>query len=261
MTDNARESTSGPLAGTVALVTGASSGIGEATARALAGLGAAVAVVARRADRLEELAQDLRTRGATALVVAGDLTDPDQAAAAVDRTVTELGGLDVVVNNAGLMLLGPSDSTPVQDWDRMLAVNVTATLHVTHAALPHLLHAADTGPRRVADLVNISSTAGRVARPGGAVYALTKFGVGAFTESLRKEHTRAHLRVAVVEPGGTATELTSHLRPEIRESLTAGDATEPMQPADVADAISYIVTRPRHVAVNELLIRPTEQEG
>ncbi len=248
------------LTGAVALVTGASSGIGAATAMRLATLGATVVLVARRQDRLEEVAERLRADGGTALVLPRDLSDRAQAEDAVERAVVELGRLDVLVNNAGLMLLGPSDGAPAEEWQRMLDVNVSALLHTTRAALPHLLRAAGAGPRRVADLVNVSSTAGRVARPGGAVYALTKFGVGAFTESLRKEHTRRHLRVGVVEPGGTATELMSHLRPEVRDALS-GDDTERLRPEDVADAIAYMVTRPRHVAVNELLVRPTEQDA
>ena len=190
-----------PLTDTVALITGASSGIGAATARRLAEEGAAVALVARRQDRLGELAAAIAATGGTALAVAADVTDPEQAGAAVERTVAELGRLDIVVNNAGIMLLGPALDTPVADWDRMLAVNVQGTLYLTHAALPHLVRAAQAAPRQVADVVSISSTAGRVARPGSSVYNLTKFGVVAFSEALRQELISQRVRVSVVEPG------------------------------------------------------------
>jgi NADP-dependent 3-hydroxy acid dehydrogenase YdfG len=249
------------LEGTVALVTGASSGIGEATALALASEGASVALVARRADRLESLASRISDSGGTALVVEGDVSSAEQASAAVQRTVSELGRLDTLVNNAGVMLLGPALDAPIEEWERMLAVNVAGLLYCAHAALPHLLRAAQDGPRQVADMVNISSVAGRVARLGSGVYNLTKHGVGAFSESLRQEVTERHVRVSLVEPGAVETELPSHNRPEIRESIsqTFGDV-ERLQAPDIADAIVYIVTRPRHVAVNELLIRPTEQQ-
>jgi NADP-dependent 3-hydroxy acid dehydrogenase YdfG len=143
----------------------------------------------------------------------------------------------------------------------MVELNVLGLLYCTHAALPHLLEAAEGGPRRVADVVNISSVAGRVARAGRGVYNLTKHGVGAFSESLRQEVTRRHVRVSLVEPGATVTELTDHNRPEVLAMMRGQFAdVQPMQPQDIADAIAYIVTRPRHVAVNEILIRPTEQE-
>ncbi len=252
----------GRLDGTVALVTGASSGIGAATARTLAAEGAAVALAARRKDRLEELAAEIGDSGGRALVLETDVTDQQQAIDAVDRTVAELGRLDTVVNNAGVMLLGPIVDAPVEEWDRMVALNVQGLLYVAHAAVPHLLAAADDGPRRVSDLVNISSVAGRVARMGSGVYNLTKHGVGAFSESLRQEVTGRHVRVSLVEPGAVSTELATHLRPEIREqSLKRFAGIERLEADDIADAIAYIVTRPRHVAINELLVRPTEQEG
>jgi NADP-dependent 3-hydroxy acid dehydrogenase YdfG len=250
------------LDGTVALVTGASSGIGAATARALASEGASVALAARRKDRLDDLAADIGAGGGRALVLETDVTDQLQAIDAVDRTVAELGRLDTVVNNAGVMLLGPIVDAPVEEWDRMVALNVQGLLYVAHAAVPHLLAAAEDGPRRVSDLVNISSVAGRVARLGSGVYNLTKHGVGAFSESLRQEVTRRHVRVSLVEPGAVATELASHVRAEVREqSLRRFLDVERLEAEDIADAITYIVTRPRHVAINEVLIRPTEQEG
>jgi NADP-dependent 3-hydroxy acid dehydrogenase YdfG len=247
------------LEGTVALVTGASSGIGAAAAAALAREGAAVALAARRGDRLAELAGSIRDQGGTALVLECDVTDEPQAADAVARTVAELGRLDTLINNAGVMLLGPVAGAPLSEWQQMVELNVLGLLYCAHAALPHLLRAADNGPRQVADMVNISSVAGRVARNGNGVYSLTKHGVGAFSESLRQEVTKRYVRVCLVEPGATATELASHNRPEVLASIR-NQFGQTMRAEDIADAIIYIVTRPRHVAVNEMLIRPTEQE-
>ena len=248
------------LDGTVALVTAASSGNGEATARELARHGAAVAIAARRKERLDALASEIEAAGGTALAIEADVTDEQQARALVAATVAELGRLDTVVNNAGQMLLGPIEDAPTEEWERMIDLNVKGLLYVAHAALPHLLTAAEDDPRHVADIVNISSVAGRVAGRNAGVYNLTKFGVGAFSESLRQEVTQRHVRVSLVEPGAVATELTDHLRDGIREQVRSrfGDV-EPLESADIADAIAYIITRPRRVAVNELLIRPTEQ--
>jgi NADP-dependent 3-hydroxy acid dehydrogenase YdfG len=249
------------LDGAVALVTGASSGIGEATALALAEHGASVAIAARRRDRLEGLAGRIGDAGGTALVLEADLTDEAQATGAVNHTVSELGRLDILVNNAGVMLLGPAVDADTEEWRQMLAINVDALLHCAHAALPHLLKAAEDSPRTVADMVNVSSVAGRTVRRGSAVYNLTKHGVGAFSESLRQEVAGRHVRVSLIEPGATATELRSHNRPEIQrmqEQRFAGKRT--LDAADIADAILYVVTRPRHVAINEVLIRPTEQD-
>ena len=250
------------LDGTVALVTGASSGIGEASAKALAKQGAAVAVVARRGDRLQDLAKEIEGDGGKALVIEADITAQDQATSVVEQTVSELGRLDTVFNNAGVMLLGPAEDAPVEEWDRMVDTNIKGLLYVAHAALPHLFKAADDSPRKVADLINTSSVAGRRANSGSGVYNLTKFGVGAFSEALRQEVTGRHVRVSLVEPGAVATELQSHLRDEIREQAASRfEDMEILQSEDIADAVVYIVTRPRHVAVNEVLIRPTEQEG
>jgi NADP-dependent 3-hydroxy acid dehydrogenase YdfG len=249
------------LDGTVALVTGASSGIGEAAALALAQRGAAVALAARRVDRLDLLAAQIRGQGGRATVFGVDVTNESQARDMVERTVSELGRLDTLVNNAGVMLLGPAVGAPMGEWQRMVELNVFGVLYCAHAAMPHLLRAAEDSPRRVADMVNISSVAGRVARSGSAVYNATKHGVGAFSEALRQEVTRRHVRVSLVEPGGTDTELSSHNRPEVLDSIRARFASvERLAAADIADAIVYIVTRPRHVAINEMLIRPTEQD-
>jgi NADP-dependent 3-hydroxy acid dehydrogenase YdfG len=247
------------LDGTVALVTGASSGIGEATARGLAAEGATVAVAARRKDRLDALAEEI---GGQTLAIEVDVTDQEQANAAVQRTVDELGRLDTLVNNAGVMLLGPAVDAPTEEWDRMIDLNLKGLLYCAHAATPHLIAAAGDSEREVADMVNISSVAGRVARRGSGVYNLTKWGVGAFSESLRQELSSKRVRVSLVEPGATTTELTDHLRPEVREATKERFAgIELLEADDIADAIAYVVTRPRRVAVNEMLVRPTEQEG
>jgi NADP-dependent 3-hydroxy acid dehydrogenase YdfG len=165
-----------------------------------------------------------------------------------------------VINNAGVMLLGPVENAPLEEWQRMVDVNVLGVLYTAHAALPHLLAAAEDSPRRVADMVNVSSVAGRRARRGSGVYNLTKHGVGAFSEALRQEVTQRHVRVSLIEPGAVETELSSHNRPEILEQIRGRfGEIERMSARDISDAILYIVTRPRHVAINELLIRPTEQ--
>jgi NADP-dependent 3-hydroxy acid dehydrogenase YdfG len=249
-----------PLQGTVALVTGASSGIGEATAVALAAEGAAVAIAARRLDRLEALAERIGS-DAEVLVVETDVTDQAAARAMVEQTVAAFGRLDTLVNNAGVMLLGPIVDAPVDEWTRMVDLNLLGLLYCTHAALPHLIRAAEGQPRQVADLVNVSSVAGRVARQGSGVYNATKFGVAAFSESLRQEVTGRHVRVSIIEPGAVMTELAGHNRPEVLKGLrsTLGPI-EMMQAGDIAESIVFTVTRPRHVAVNEVLIRPTEQE-
>jgi NADP-dependent 3-hydroxy acid dehydrogenase YdfG len=216
--------------------------------------------VARRAGRLSTLADELAGVGATTLAIAADITDQAAAAAAVQQAVETLGRLDVVVNNAGAMLNGPIVDAPLEEWDRMVAINVNALLYVSHAALPHLLVAAEQEPRRCADLVNISSIAGRFANRGAGVYNATKFGVHAFSESLRQEVTQRHVRVSVVGPGVTTTELFGHQRQETQDRYaTMFAGVEPLNAEDIAEAITYIVTRDRRVTVNELIVRPTEQ--
>jgi NADP-dependent 3-hydroxy acid dehydrogenase YdfG len=244
------------LSGAVALVTGASSGVGAATARRLARDGAAIGLAARRRQRLEVLAEELATQGHVAMVIEADLTEPGRPADVVQALVDRFERLDVLVNNAGVMLLGTALHAMVEDWERMIALNVEALLQVTHEAVPYLIDAAATSSRGVADIVNVSSTAGRVARPGSSVYNLTKFGLNGFTEALRQELLVERVRVGVVEPGTVDTELIDHLSGPLREAavrLVSG--IEPLQPEDVADAIAYIVNQDRHVAVNEILVR------
>jgi NADP-dependent 3-hydroxy acid dehydrogenase YdfG len=252
-----------PLTGSVALVTGASSGIGRATARALADQGATLALVARREDRLQTLAAEIGRAGAAAHTFPADLTDltdDGQARLLIDRVIARLGRLDTLVNAAGVMLIGPALQAPAEEWQRNVDLNVSALLRLTHAALPHLVTAAEHSTRGVADLVNISSVAGRQAVGGAAVYSMTKFAVTAFSEALRQELAAHHVRVSAVEPGAVATELTDHIRDGVREHSQAWYATmETLQPQDIADTIAYIVTRPRHITISELLIRPTDQ--
>jgi NADP-dependent 3-hydroxy acid dehydrogenase YdfG len=249
------------LTGSVALVTGASSGIGEATAESLAALGAKVALAARRADRLEALAGRITDAGGTALVVEADVTGREAAEGAVQRTVDELGSLDIVINNAGVMLLGPIADAPIEEWERMISLNVMGAMYVAKAALPHLLASAEDGPRHVADLVNISSVAGRVVRSGSGVYNASKHALGAFSEGLRQEFTARGLRSSLVEPGATATELAGHNREEVQVGLRQRfSGMTRLEAQDIADVITFIVTRSRHMAINEVLVRPTDQE-
>ncbi len=244
------------LSGQTVAVTGASSGIGEATAVACARAGAAVALCARRADRIEDLAERISSEGGRAIAVPGDVGEEPQARAFVERAHAELGRLDVLVNNAGMMLLGPIENAPTEEWREMIHVNVFGVLYCTHAALP-LMHEQGSG-----HIVNISSVAGRVARAGSGVYNLTKFGVGAFSESLRQEAVEMGVRVTLIEPGAVATELASHNRPEVREQITKrfGGITI-LTPEDIANAILYAIGQPPHVSVNEVLIRPSGQVG
>jgi NADP-dependent 3-hydroxy acid dehydrogenase YdfG len=250
------------LDGTVALVTGASSGIGMTTALELSGRGAAVALAARRTDRLEDLAATIRSDGGTVMVITADVSDEAQARQMVDQTVAGLGRLDTLVNNAGMMLLGPVEEAPVDEWRKMIDVNVLGLMYCAHAALPHLISAAADSPRRVADMVNLSSVAGRVFRNGSAAYNLTKAGVGAFSEALRQEVTGRHVRVSVMEPGATVTELNSHNRPEVLAQIDQRfSEVERLQATDIAEAIGFVVSRPRHLTINEMMLRPTNQEG
>jgi NADP-dependent 3-hydroxy acid dehydrogenase YdfG len=249
------------LDGTVALITGASSGIGDATARRLAEHGASVVVVARRKDRLDTLVSEIEAAGGAALAVKADITDRDHADRTVHSAVDRFGRLDILVNNAGLMLLGPVVGANVEEWERMIAVNQSGLLYVTHAALPHLLAAAQDELRGVADIVNISSIAGRQAWANFGVYNMTKFGVNGFTEALRQEVTQKHVRVGVLEPGAVATELVSQNNEQVQAEL-ASDADripEPLEPEDIADGITYMVTRPRRSSVAELWAMPTSQ--
>ena len=245
------------LTGKVVAITGASSGIGEATAIACAQAGASVALAARRADRIEALAQRIESEhGVRALALPTDVGDEAQARAFVEQVHAQLGRLDALVNNAGVMLLGPVEGAPTDEWRRMIHVNVFGVLYCTHAALP-LMRAQGSG-----HVVNVSSVAGRVAGAGAAVYNLTKWGVNGFSEALRQECTAAGIRVTIVEPGAVATELQEQNRPEIYERMMRRwEGVEPLQAADIANAIVFALGQPEHVSVNELLVRPSRQRN
>ncbi len=243
------------LRGKVALVTGASSGIGEATAYALAAEGACVAASARRPDRLEAVAKRIQERGGQVLTIVADVADEKQANEMVNKAAERWGRLDIVVNNAGVMLLGKISGANTEDWRRMVGVNVLGLMYTTHAALPFLQK------QKSGHIVNISSVAGRTARAGSGAYNMTKWGVGAFSEALRQEVLEDNIRVTVIEPGAVATELSSHITdPEARRQTQEWvQSIQPLQSEDIANAIIYAVTQPQHVDINEMLIRPSQQ--
>jgi NADP-dependent 3-hydroxy acid dehydrogenase YdfG len=247
---------SSDLSGRVVAITGASSGIGEATAEACAAAGAAVALAARRTERIEQLAERISAQGGRAIAVTADVGEEDQANDFIKRTHSELGRLDALVNNAGVMLLGPIENAPTEEWRQMIHVNLFGVLYCTHAALP-IMREQGSG-----HIVNVSSVAGRVARAGSGVYNLTKFGVGAFSESLRQEGVPLGIRVTLIEPGAVATELAGHNREEVREQIAQRfGGIERLESHDIADAILYTLTRPERVAINEVLVRPKDQVG
>jgi NADP-dependent 3-hydroxy acid dehydrogenase YdfG len=244
------------LVNKVAIVTGASSGIGEAAAVALAAEGAAVVIAARRSDRLETLAKRIADSGGKALPMTADVSDEAQVQTMVNKTQADYGRVDILVNNAGVMLLGAIAGANTEDWRRMFSINVLGLMYATHAVLP-LMQAQGEG-----HIVNISSVAGRVANAGSGVYNATKWAVGAFSESLRKEVYKDNIRVTIIEPGLVATELPQHITdPNAKEfAKNFYDSVRTLDSEDIAAAIAYAVTQPSHVNVNEILIRPTEQE-
>jgi len=240
----------------VALVTGASSGIGEATAFALAAAGARVAVAARRRDRLEAVANKIRADGGEALVVEADFGVEAEAQRAVHETEKAFGRLDILVNNAGVMYLEPVIEADLARWRRMVEINVLGLIAATQAALPGMRARGD------GHIVNIASTAGRIATPTAAAYAATKFGVVGFSEALRKEIYRDRIRVSVIEPGVVETELREHIGHDATQKAINDWASSmrQLQSDDVARAIVFCVTQPPHVCINEILMRPTDQE-
>jgi clavulanate-9-aldehyde reducatase len=247
----------GALEGRRAVVTGASSGIGEATALALAGEGAAVSLGARRKDRLDDLVGRIESDGGVAHAFEADLTDEAAAHALIDGAAEAMGGLDMLINNAGVMLLGPVEGTDTDEWRQMVGINVLGLLYCTHRALP-LIREAGGG-----NIVNISSVAGRTAAMGAGVYNFTKFGVVGFTEALRQEAMHSGIRVTVVEPGFVETELQGHnTNPAVLEAIEKmrEQAGEVLTSDDIARSIVYVVSQPPHVNVGEILIRPTKQQ-
>ena len=244
------------LNGKVVAVTGASSGIGEATAKLVAERGGAVALGARRKDRIDALAQEISSAGGTAVAIETDVTDEASAKSFVGDAAQQLGGLDALVNNAGLMLLGKIEGANTEDWRRMVEVNCLGLLYCTQEAIPLLRE------RGGGHIVNVSSVAGRHARVGTGAYNLTKFGVTGFTEALRQEGLASNIRVSSVEPGFVDTELQQHNTPEIQELLRKRfeDTGKILEAEDIARAIAYVIEQPEHVNINEVLVRPTGQE-
>ncbi len=243
--------------GAVAIVTGASSGIGAATVRIMAARGDRVVAVARRAHRLEALATEL---GSHVLPVAADITVDAQARAVINRAVEHFGGLDVLVNNAGVMLLGPFETNPAADWRRMFELNVLAMMALTQESIPHLRKAA-AGPRGVADVVNVGSIAGRTTRATFAVYNASKWAVTAFTDAIRQELATDGIRLSVVQPGAVDTELLDHVDPEVRAAMIGG-AFRNVQRAtaeDVAATIGVVTAQPPGYAISEAVVRATRQ--
>ena len=244
------------LKGAVAVVTGASSGIGEAIAVDLARHGATVVATARRKDRLEALA----ARDANIHAIECDVADAVSVKSMIDETISRFERLDILVNNAGLGLTGYATQISLDEWKQMVDVNVMGVLNCSHIAVPHLIAAAK-GSRGVADIVNISSVAGRKALPGSSVYAATKFAVNAFSDGLRQELASKHVRVSIVAPGMTESEMIYKIRPDLLEKIRASlEAMPSMTAAEVAETVTFCVTRPAGVAISDLLVRPTEQE-
>lgn len=244
------------ISGKAAIVTGASSGIGEATCRHLAKEGAYVVAGARRGDRLDTLVDQINGAGGKAEAYVGDVTNKDDCEKIARHVIESRGSIDILVNNAGVMLLGPAKEAPLEEWERMIQVNLLGLLYMTKAALRALVEAEG-------HLVNISSVAGRTAGAGSAVYNATKWGVGALTEALRQELVAdgTHMRTTIIEPGAVETELASHNRPEVQEVLKKRwqGISKKLAADDIARSIVFAVTQPPHVNVNEILIRPTDQ--
>jgi NADP-dependent 3-hydroxy acid dehydrogenase YdfG len=238
--------------GRVAVITGASSGIGEATARALTTDGYRVALLARRLDRIQALADEL---GDGAVAIEADVTDRDSILAASQRVQAELGRVDVLVNNAGVMLLGPFSSELSGEYRRMIETNLLGAITTTEVFLDQLI-AGGGG-----DLINLSSVAGRTARPGNAVYAATKWGMNGWSESLRQQ-LQPQVRVIVIEPGAVATELTDHItHTETKAAAEQMYEQTSIAAQEIAEIIAFAVSRPRGVSLNEILVRPTGQAG
>lgn len=244
----------GKLQGLVAIVTGATSGIGEATAVALVQEGARVAGTGRRQDRLDALRDRLGEENF--LPIAGDVRKEEDCERFVQQTLERWNQVDVLVNNAGVMLLGPIPGADTEDWRRMIDTNVYGLIYCTHKVLPAMQ------ARKKGHIVNISSTAGRTVTPIAGVYNLTKWGINAFSESLRQQVCKDNIRVTIIEPGAVATELRDHITvPEIKADINQwAESMEQLQSEDIAASIVYALTQPKHVSVNEILIRPTEQE-
>ena len=247
------------LADKIVLITGASSGIGEATVRMLAADGAHVVLAARRLDRLQAISDEITSGGGKVTVFEADVSDEAACRKLVEDAERECGPVDVLVNNAGVMLLGPVKDAPTEEWRTMVEVNLLGLLYMTHAILPSFYS------RKRGHIVNVSSVAGRTATAGSAVYNATKWGVNAFTEALRHElvQDKSGVRTTLIEPGAVVTELVSHNREEVQETVRSRYAgvSKRLEADDIARSIVYAIGQPQHVNINEILVRPTEQDG
>lgn len=242
--------------GKVAIITGASSGIGYATALAVSKAGAKVAAGARRTDKLESLQSEIAKNGGEIFIDKLDVTKKSECDAFVDAVIKKWGTVDILVNNAGLMPLSFFKSLKVDEWDRMIDVNIKGVLYCTAAVINHML------AKKSGHIVNISSVAGRIVFPAGSVYCATKHAVAALSEGLRQElSVRSNIRVTCVEPGVVATELTNTITDKALEKFVESvKQMEALQAEDIANAILFAVESPSHMNVNEILIRPTTQE-
>jgi NADP-dependent 3-hydroxy acid dehydrogenase YdfG len=243
------------IQGKVVVITGASSGLGEATARLLSAQGATVALGARRADRLKALAKEISDKGGKALAIATDVASRDQMNALVERAVQRFGRIDVMINNAGLMPQAPLERLKVDEWDRMVDVNIKGVLYGIAAALPHMQR------QKAGHFINVSSVAGHRIGPGFAVYAATKHAVRALSEGLRQEVKPYNIRTTVISPGAVATELPAGISDTETAERVRTFYSEVAVPADsFARVVAFAMSQPENVDVNEILYRPTRQE-
>lgn len=243
------------LSGKTAIVTGASSGIGEAIAHSLAQAGVKVALMARREDRIAALAKQLKDAGGEAIAIKCDVADYSSISQAVAQTVQTWERVDILVNNAGVMYLGSVSDANVADWEQMMRINVLGLMYCTRLVLPVMKQHGG------GDIINISSVSGRVVSNRSAAYSATKFAVNGFSEGLRQEVFKDKIRITVIEPGAVATELTDHIPdPSLKKTVKDWVATmTPLQSEDIANAVLYAASQPANVSINEIMIRPTEQ--
>lgn len=248
------------LVGSKVLITGATSGIGRETAKLLAQSGCVVAVTGRRQERLEELESEIKGFGGKVFSFCGDLVDPVTVRTIVSGAADQLNGIDICINNAGLLLTGPFKDTPPEEFDRMININLRGFIHVAHAVTPHLIESARSNKNRISDLVNVASAAGRRAVRNSAVYNATKWGAIGFSDTLRMELASDSVRVGLIEPGSVNTEIQNQIRPEIRAiPRPEFSGYDKLESIDIAEAIAFMVTRERRAAVSEMLVRPSAQ--